>query len=286
MKIIDPHLHFFDLTKGQYQWLKPDAAPFWPDKAKIARNFSHKDLLLPPDIELVGFVHIEAGFNNQQPWQEIAWLEQSNALPFKSIASIDLTVSQDDFNQTLNQLCQYSSVVGVRHILDDEASVLLTNQRVLANLAQLPSHNLLFEAQLQGSDNSGMRALTQLARHLPNLAIVLNHGGFCPNTGQLQQQWQRNIAELAACSNVYVKASGWEMVSRQYNQQDLIKTIAWLLHCFDQTKVMLASNFPLCLLSDSYANLWQSYAKLELSAAMLERLMLTNSLAVYRFELD
>jgi len=284
MKIIDPHLHLFDLAKGQYHWLKADAAPFWPDKSTISRDFSSADLRLPAGIELAGFVHIEAGFNNQQPWQEIIWLEQTNLLPFRSVASVDLTATTTQFNQTLVRLCQLKSVVGVRHILDDEASALLNNDLALSNLAQVASHNLLFEAQLQGSDNQGMLALARLAQHLPTLSIVLNHGGFPPNEpiqGKQQRLWQQNISELACCPNIYIKASGWEMVNRQYCVDYVTKTLDFLLDNFDQTKIMLASNFPLCLFSNSYHNVWQNYCDLSLSPAILERLVFGNSQRIY-----
>ena len=73
MKIIDPHLHLFDLSQGEYSWLKPECPPFWPDKSLVAKNFSEHDLRLNESLKLTGFVHIDAGFNNQQPRREIAW---------------------------------------------------------------------------------------------------------------------------------------------------------------------------------------------------------------------
>ena len=97
--IIDPHIHFFNLSKGQYLWLAPDVEPFWPDKYKINRDFFEPDLMISPNNKLLGFVHIEAGFNNQQPQQEIAWLEKSCHLPFRTIAFADITSS--DFSSDL-----------------------------------------------------------------------------------------------------------------------------------------------------------------------------------------
>lgn len=44
MKFIDPHIHLFNLALGQYQWLKPENPPFWPDKNIINNNFTESDL--------------------------------------------------------------------------------------------------------------------------------------------------------------------------------------------------------------------------------------------------
>ena len=44
MEIIDPHLHLFDLEQGNYDWLKPENPPAWPDKDQIRKNYSESDL--------------------------------------------------------------------------------------------------------------------------------------------------------------------------------------------------------------------------------------------------
>lgn len=116
MKIIDPHLHLFDLSQGEYSWLKPECPPFWSDKPLIAKNFSENDLTLAKPLTLAGFVHIEAGFDNQQPWREIAWLESTCKIPFRSIALLDITLPKALFLTQLESLMTYQSVVGVRYI--------------------------------------------------------------------------------------------------------------------------------------------------------------------------
>ena len=70
-KIIDPHIHLFDLAKGQYQWLQTNNPPFWPDKHIIQKNFIEQDLKLNNNFSLEGIAHIEAGFDNESPIEEI-----------------------------------------------------------------------------------------------------------------------------------------------------------------------------------------------------------------------
>ena len=76
INIIDPHIHLFDLSQGDYHWLKSQNPPSWPDKVIIERNFDLDDLTnslainltndgdyndeLIGEVSLSGFVHIEA----------------------------------------------------------------------------------------------------------------------------------------------------------------------------------------------------------------------------------
>ncbi|WP_315980654.1 amidohydrolase family protein [Aliamphritea spongicola] len=54
-----------------------------------------------------------------------------------------------------------------------------------------------------------------------------------------------------------VKASGWEMQDRTFQPDQVSETVNILLEVFGERRVMLASNFPLCLFSREYAELWQ-----------------------------
>ncbi len=57
---IDPHIHFFALNEGHYDWLKPANAPFWSDKKAIAKHTTEHMLYRASLGQLGGFVHIEA----------------------------------------------------------------------------------------------------------------------------------------------------------------------------------------------------------------------------------
>jgi len=261
MKIIDPHLHLFNLEEGDYQWLKADKPPFWPDKKVIEKNFQQQDLQLSAPIALSGFVHIEAGFDNQQPCREIAWLESTCSLPFRSIAAIDLLLPCNDFLPVIEQLCRYQSVVGVRDILDENALTYLSNTQVKMNLEQLAKHQLIFECQMSLVDVPATKQLINVIKALPELNIVINHAGFPPEqvNGEAWKSWQQSLQWLSHHENIAIKCSGFEMINRQYSanwQQQVIKECITILGL---NKTMLASNFPLCLFKESYQENWLSY---------------------------
>ena len=160
-KIIDPHLHLFNLEEGDYHWLKASNPPFWPNKQLINRNFAETDLALESPLTLAGFVHIEAGFDNDKPARELAWLEQHCTTPFKSIAFAN--ICSVDFHSQIQTLLQNNSFIGIRHILDEQAEPILAHPHTLTNLKLLESLDLVFELQCDCSD---MAIVKLLSAHL------------------------------------------------------------------------------------------------------------------------
>ncbi len=280
MKFIDPHLHFFALDEGDYHWLKPENPPFWSDKGDIAKPFAEKDLRLFGDIELAGYVHIEAGFDNHRPWREIDWLEANCSLPMRAVAGCDLQAA--DFEAVMHALIQRQSVVGVRHILDDSAFVVLQHEKTLRALAMLAEAGLSFDAQLYGEDSAGIAALVEVCHFMPSLSVIVNHGGFPPAAELDYANWKNNMLALASCPNVAVKASGWEMMNRYWRPESAAIIINDLVSLFGSERVMLASNFPLSNWRYSYSEYWDNVLS-NVSTELAEKLAFDNASQWYGF---
>lgn len=265
MKVIDPHVHLFELTLGQYRWLQPNNAPFWPDKSLINRNFGTKDLALPTPFEQLGVVHIEAGFNNQEPWKEVEWLEKTVTTPLRTIATADITEAEDKFNANLTQLRIFRSVVGVRHILDEDVEAILTHPNAIKNLQQLAKLGWIFELQFNANHFDDCQTCLRIFKQVPKLKITLEHAGFILGSSDRKTAAQfSNLSQLALIDNLMVKCSGWEMTSRDFLWSQVENTISLMQRTFGHERVMLASNFPLCLFRHSYQDYWQNMNNLKL----------------------
>jgi len=274
MKIIDPHLHLFDLELGNYHWLKAASPPFWPDKQQINRDFDESDLTLTTPLSLSGFIHIEAGFDNEKPWRELAALEQSCNKPFRAIANIDLTASCQQVNSIIEKLNEFPSFVGVRHLLDEQALALLTNKQVLDNISILNKNELVFEVQLSLIDNKPVDALCDVITNNQKMSFIVNHSGFPPSDIHTNewQNWLNNLTRLAKYPHVAIKCSGWEMTDRYYQATWLNQSLSVIFSIFGANRVMLASNFPLCLFShSSYQAYWQSIISSNFFQALTEQ---------------
>ncbi len=295
IQIVDPHVHLFALEQGQYGWLQPQNPPFWPDKAKIQRTFTSQDLALCAPFTLNSYVHIEAGFDNQQPWRELDYLEQQSTTPsFRSIACCDLTLPSEDFIAQISALAAHPSFMGVRHILDEQALALLTSAQVLTNLRYLSEQGLIFEAQFDVNDSEVVELIGELFaqnNQATNIATplvntwVINHVGLGAHNQQTYAQWLSNLQRLARIPQIKVKASGWEMAQRDYSDEHVKQTINILLEVWGEERVMLASNFPLTLFSCEYQEYWQKVvdilAELQLSQQTQRALLSQNALLTY-----
>ena len=310
MNWIDPHIHLFALEHGHYDWLKPNNPPYWQDKSVIANSVYERDLFKGNHATLSGFVHIEAGFDNARPWREVAFLEQHCIKPFRSVANIDLRSST--FLSDIDRLKRFRSVVGLRHILDDDAATLLRSPKVLHSLKHMAANNLSFDAQFDITDAASVRALLNVVERIPELTIIVNHVAAAPLSaegclraegslsaeGSLRAEgscskranssrhaystlaytkWQRNLRALAQCSNVAFKFSGMEMQDRQWAWPYVERLLNTALDILSIDNIMLASNFPLCTWRMPYAQLLKEYDN------MLQRMTSQPASGAYAF---
>ena len=138
---------------------------------------------------------------------------------------------------------------------------------------------MVFEAWLY---HSQIPELTDLARALPELTIVLDHfggplgiGPYAGRADEVFEGWQRSIDDLASCPNVVAKLGGinmeingfgWEKRDRPPGSEELAEaTKRYYTHTIDRfgpQRCMFESNFPVDKVSVSYAVLWNSFKRL------------------------
>ncbi|WP_105253961.1 amidohydrolase family protein [Pseudoalteromonas sp. T1lg75] len=260
LPVFDPHVHFFAYARGDYYWLKQQGPPFWPQKRCIQRDFSRADLILGDGWVLKGVAHIEAGFDNQHPGRELSWLqEQDFQGPAISYAAIDQAPEQ--FAVSL-ELLKFPLLRGIRDITEESEGKRLLSPNVGQNLAHLATQGLLFEAQFSLCEPELAAAVVAHAKANPRLNIVINHAGLV--TPDTWDAWVAGLILCAACDNIYLKCCGWEITYPDGDVNWQQKVIRTAISQLGYRRVMLASNFPLCLFNTSYEELWQGYQAMEL----------------------
>lgn len=264
LDIVDPHLHLWQLSAGYYHWLRTGSTPFWPDKAILQRDYTLADLAVAPPFRLAGLVHIEAGFDNNSPQRELAWLAgQQLSLPHKAVAFLDCSLAPEQVLSNLQALLPFQPA-GVRHILegDDERWLHAPQLEQIAGL--LAQHKLVLELQCSIASTSNLARITQLAEQFGDLKLVINHAGLA--RPEQFPAWQNAVQALAGQTNIALKLSGFEMLrAGRYSQPDQAwqqQVFAAVLSEWPEQRLMLASNFPLCLWQGSYQQLWQRYYQL------------------------
>ena len=275
-KIIDPHVHFFNLLEGQYTWLQGANPPAWPNLDKIKQPISVAKLIKSTDFELVGLVHIEAGFDNEQPNNELNWLAKHiKRLPYKAISFATINQPNNAFKLALKHL-KHSSLVGIRDITEGHDATRLLNPHCLDNLRHLCHLKLHFEAQFEIENFNITEQLISYANQVSDLQIIINHAGLAHNLAN----WQRAIELLAQQPNVAMKFSGFELLMLNSEQQR--QCLTHILKHFGMQRVMFASNFPVCQININYNELWHHYRSLCSDDLTWQHLSYKNAARLYQ----
>jgi L-fuconolactonase len=169
--------------------------------------------------------------------------------------------------------------------------------------AQLAPLGLSFDAWLLEPQ---LPDLIDLARAFPDTPIILDHVGtplgIASYTGRREERfdtWRDNIRKLAECPNVSVKLGGLAMVFPGFDSC-LSETPApstqlaaeWkpyletCIEAFGPERGMFESNFPVDILSCSYATLWNAFKVFAAGYSDAEKTALFSGTATKVYKLD
>ncbi len=297
INILDPHVHFIDLRLGNYNWLREGNPPFWQDKSRLVRDVTVKDFAVSHPLNINGVVHIEAGFDNEDPARELNFIQRHCAkharFQIKAVAYASLLSTPEQLEQQLQELITHNIICGVRYIIDDNLNDVFNYSHIKDNFELLSRHKLSFELQADMTTANSERLIKSVLSQIPDLKIILNHAGFRPlDPNSIEyKRWRNVMRELGKLPNIFTKVSGLEMTKREYSQSDLESSIEECVSMFTDKKVCMASNLPLVLLSAdginpiTYQTYWlnavRAINKLNLP---LNLLVHDNAAAFYQFK--
>lgn len=199
---------------------------------------------------------------------------------------------------------------GIRHqtTYDSDASIrstaakgILADAKFRRGVASLSKYNLTFDAWIY---HTQIGELTDLARALPNLQIILDHiaaplgvGPYAGKRSEIFQIWSKGIAELATCANVSIKLGGfgslrsgydWHQRSPRVGSLELASVMApyfeFCIEKFGVNRCMFESNFPVDKRSFDYGTIWNTFKRITQNYSKTERAALFHDTAarVYR----
>jgi len=181
---------------------------------------------------------------------------------------------------------------------------LMADKAFREGLATLTSLGLSFDAWLY---HPQIDELTELARALPEMVIVLNHvggplrvGAYASRKDEVFERWSRSMRNLAGCSNVFVKLGGLGMRINGlgFDEQPKPPSSAALadgmrpffetcIEAFGAERCMFESNFPVDKGAYPYAAYWNACKRLTHGASAADKAALFKDTAArfYRLEL-
>jgi predicted TIM-barrel fold metal-dependent hydrolase len=145
-----------------------------------------------------------------------------------------------------------------------------------------------------------------LAQACPDTVLVLDHfstplgvGSFEGRREDIFKTWQKDMRELSACPNVFLKLGGmampdngfgWHLAERPPSSDQLVASQGdWYKHaleCFGPERCMFESNFPVDRLSLCYSVYYNAMKKLVAGASEDEKNALFCGTASKVYRLD
>lgn len=246
---IDSHQHYWHYNTADYGWMGEEMAA-------IRRDFMPADLL--PELKSIGFdgsIAVQA----RQSAEETRWLlELADAHPhiLGVVGWIDLCAA--DVRQQLSDFAAHPRAVGVRHVIHDEPDVdFMLQPEFVRGVRQLEEFQLAYDLLL-------------FPQHLPNAlklvqscssqqTFVLDHIGKPLIKDRVLSPWREDIRRLARNQNVYCKLSGMvtEANWQQWAPSDLQPYLEVVLDEFGPERIMIGSDWPVCLVAGSYQKVMQ-----------------------------
>ncbi|HEY1608323.1 MAG TPA: amidohydrolase family protein [Paraburkholderia sp.] len=298
MKVVDPHVHFWELGSHHYPWLENPGTSFVGDARELAHDYLPADLARDAgDIDVLKVVHVEANHDPADPVAETRWLQSladakgpgARGWPDAIVAAADL--SSADAEATLAAHAGFSRTRGIRQILNVHDNPLydyvgrhyLRDDAWRQNFGLLARYGLSFDLQLYPSQ---MLEAAALAREYPDVQVIINHAGMFVDRDSVAgwHAWRAGLSALAASPNVAVKISGLAMLDHQWTIESLRPYVLETIDTFGVDRAMFASNFPVDRLFGTYGDLWRAYASIVGGASDDERdgLFRRNAERLYR----
>ncbi len=261
---IDAHQHYWHYDKHAYGWID-DAM------AAIRRDF------LPPhakaEMDRAG-VSASIAVQARQTLEETRWLlDLAGEHPFIRgvVGWIDL---RGDVDAQLAGFSSDRALVGLRHIVQAEPDGFLEDAAFRAGLARLEPAGLAYDILVHARQ---LPQAISLVRRFPRQRFVLDHLGKPDVRGGGFEAWQRHLRDVAAVPGVCCKLSGLvtEADWQTWTPGQLRPYLDAALDAFGPDRIMIGSDWPVCLVAAPYAEVIDLVrdAMSEYAAAERERML-------------
>ena len=209
---------------------------------------------LEPLLEQIGFdgcIAVQA----RQNFEETRWLlelaDQHDCIQ-GVVGWVDLR--SVDLDEQLQCFSAHPKFVGVRHVVHDELDdQFMLGEAFRRGIAGLKEYDLAYDLLLFPKH---LPVAVQLAAEFPEQRFVLDHIAKPDIAQQCFSPWKDDLIELAKFPQVSCKLSGMvtEAEWQAWQPQDFHRYLDCVLEAFGPERVMIGSDWPVCLLSGDYAS--------------------------------
>jgi L-fuconolactonase len=274
-KVVDSHVHFWQLVRGYYTALEPDMTILLQD---------HLPQDLAPLLEAAGVdqvVVVEAAETVEE-----TYFVFELARKFRFIAGVVgwVDLALPGVEPLLRSLKSNPVFKGVRPVHDDNKTVQwMKDKATHRGLNALADLGLSFDALVQNVIE--LPHITDVARRFPTLSVILDHCGKPDIANNKFAGWASDIARLAELPNVTCKFSGLLNQAGPGWTIEMIRPYAeHVVKCFGAQRLMWGGDWPPARLTAEYDVGWRAAHELlaHLPAHDQEMIFGGNAARIYR----
>ncbi|SFE52726.1 amidohydrolase family protein [Thermoflexibacter ruber] len=256
MKLIDTHLHIWNLDKVAYPWLTPDLGILY-------QNYEIDQMLpLMQEAQVSHAILVQAANSLEETDFMLLSARQKDFvvgvvgwLPLLEPAQTALFLEKYKQNPLFK---------GVRHLIHDEPNPYwLLQESVLESLKILADNQIPFD--VVGILSEHLDCVKRIGEKLPHLRIVLDHLNHPRGTltNEVMQDWEKWLRIVAQHPNVFAKISGLGTVVRRkgknLSEEDIKPAVDLALETFGVERCLCGGDYPVSLLAEGYGRTWQMY---------------------------
>lgn len=240
---VDAHQHFWIYNPAEYGWITDSMSA-------IRRDFLPEELR--PELDRDGF-RGSVAVQTRQTIEETRWLlNLAEELPWilGTVGWVDLC--SKNVRSQLAALAKNPKLVGIRHIVQSEPDdQFLLRSDFLNGISTLQDFNLAYDILIKPKH---LTVAAKFVERFPNQRFVLDHLAKPFIKDGEMEGWATDIRRLASFPNVFCKLSGLvtEADWRHWKPAQITPYLDVALECFGAKRLMIGSDWPVCLVAASY----------------------------------
>jgi len=254
MKIIDTHVHVWDLEKADYPWLKGDNSILnrtWRideiagerEKAGIVAGVLVQASGNLEDTDLM----LETAYKTDWICGAVVWL------PLMDVKATQRLLEE--------RFLKESYFKGVRHQIHDEKNTeWLLQPSVLESLKLLASYKIPYD--VVGILPAHIKTVLLVAEKIPALKMVFDHLNWPPiATKEKFGTWGELMSIAAQHKNLHAKISGLGTATGNFQDRtadDIKPYVKFVLQHFGAERCFCGGDWPVSMLANDYIQTWQT----------------------------
>jgi len=254
MRIIDTHVHIWDLGKAQYSWLQGDNSILnrtWRIE-EIENDRKEAGITAGVLVQASGNIEdtelmLETAYKTDWIYGIVGWLPL-----------MDSKATQRSLEE---RFLKEKYFKGVRHQIHDEKdSKWLLQPAVIESLKLLASFDLPYD--VVGILPSHIETVIEVADKIPGLRMVFDHLNWPPiPTKEKFGKWGELMKIAAQHENLYAKISGLGTASGVFQDrtaEDIKPYVEFVLQHFGTEHCFCGGDWPVSTLANNYIKTWQT----------------------------